>query len=75
MKTNHHNKIEASEQENQVLKDLFEMQQIMTSLIQSKKINQSFEIIELKEKIINYKLDIAFLTIGIFFISIICIIK
>jgi len=67
--------IEDLQQENQALKDLLDVSGIMLSHATSKKVSQSFEIIELKDKITNYKFDIAFLIIGIIIISIICIIK
>jgi len=67
--------IENLKQENQALKDLLDVSGIMLSHATSKKVSQSFEIIDLKDKIINYKLDIALLVIGIIFISIIAIIK
>ncbi len=69
------NKIDELKQENQALKDLLDVSGIMLSHATSKKVSQSFEIIDLKDKIINYKLDIALLIIGIIIISIICIIK
>jgi len=62
--------IEDLQQENQALKDLINTQIILNSHTQNKKILQSFEIIELKDKITNYKFDIAFLIIGIIIISI-----
>lgn len=74
-KTNHHNKIEELEQENEALKDLLDASKIMLSHATSKKVSQSFEIIDLKNKISDYKIDIFVLVLAVIFISILAILK
>lgn len=68
-------KLEIMEKSYQASNELFDMQSLLSVNCQRKKVNQSFEIIDLKEKISELRLDIFLLVIGIIFISLLAIFK
>lgn len=67
--------IENLKQEVEAMEQLYEFQGKMFRISQGKRVNQSFEIIDLKEEISNHRLDKVLLIIAVIFISLVAIIK